>query len=480
MTRAAVVIAVSALVACDRAAPAAAPSLRVTIAAPGALPATVAATIVAPIEAALARVPGGVHVRSTAAIERATFELTGDRLDDVAIRAAVDRMRVTLPSGTAPPVIEWIDPTARRVLVAIGHATAVEAGERLIELGRIAGVRVREPCGDAEAELVITADPTRLHGRGVTLVEMVARLEVVALRHRDRLAELGAVELAPGVTVADVATIGTGAAVGCRASLDGAAAALAWLELDRGVALPPGVRGLDGAAVHGELTVDAAEVTRVIAAAHGAIATPRWFATWFDPAQDRLTISVGLARGVRGGEVATAIDHAVGAIGPIAPGRWRGAELVVATAIVRGPDAREAGLRRVAALRATAGVASAGCEPCGVHASSVVRVHGGRLATIGARADDVARLVEIAEGGVVVIAAPPVRLTVPDDADLMALMLRSDDGLVPAGELVAIDDQEVPVGHLRVDGEPAVELWARGAPGTTVAALRRLVEAQGR
>lgn len=477
------------------------PSVRVTVAWPGAGPEHVEADVVEPVERVLRAVPGVTQLRSATRHGLTTIEVTGSSVE--AVQAALAPTLATLPPGAEHPTVERLDPRAIRALVALpldARRAPLDQGDVFGVLAPVAGVRVRERCGGASAEVRITVDPSRLEPRGVVLLDVADALaragvdlpagrvatgasdRVVNVRSRLRtLDELGALVVREGVLLRDLAMIERTAASGCQATVDGVPGAIAVIERPRRVTLPDGVRLLDGAAIEGVLAVPAAQVATVIAATHAAVGAPRWLATRFDPDLEELTVSIGLAPGDRGTDVADAVDHAVGSMVQLAPARWHGSGLVTAEALVRGPDARAAGPRLAAELRAAPGVAGAGCAPCGNQKVDRVNVHTQRLAAVGAPANSVARVVAIAETGLEVATfddgrdALPVRLTVPPDADVRALAIRTDDGAIALGELLTVVEGESPGLALRVDGQPAIELWARGKAGTSPATLRALV-----
>lgn len=473
------------------------PSLRITVAWPGALPSELDREVTPLLEDAVAGLPGVTALRSEAQHERATVELTG-AVDPAAVERALGPVLSSLPATAAPPRVDRLDPRATVVLVAAGgpRGDAAEAGERLSAIERSPGLRVRARCGGAADELVVTVDPAELAARGLSPTDVAQRLaaglddggrgRALGVRaHRDRLAALAALEVrgdggAP-VPLGEVATLATEAAAGCQATVDGVAAALAEVERAPRATLPPGLRVLDGPTVRGTLLVEADDLARVLPAIHAAIATPRWFATRYDAELGVLQVAIGVAGPADGPDVATAIDHAAAAMAYVPPGRWEGAGLTVATAIVRGPEVPTRAPRMAAALRTAPGVAAAGCDPCASHPTQSIHFHATRLAAIGARAADLEQLIAIGRGGLAIDGDPVIRLTTPPDADVAALLLRTEQaGLIPIGELLVIEDHEVPRGFLRVDRQPAVELWARGGPGTSMAQLQKTLAAQSR
>gem|GEM_PF-6552382 len=493
MTRSAALVAgvAVALAACGTPAPSPPPAWRpaisVTIEWAGRAAAEIDGTL-GGVSVPLAAVPGVRAVRSRAERGRATFELAGEGIDVAAVRATLVRLEPILPPGASAPSIELAQPGATPVLVALvddGRAPAAELGERLDTLATGAGLRLRERCGDAAPELQVTVDPARAAALGLTLLDLIEPVETAVGGGRGRAGAgaagaLGDLMLRDGVRLSDLATISLERQPPCAARLDGKAAVLAVIERAPTAVLPASVRLLDGRSLTGTIAATPETVGRLTAALRAAIVPPRWFATRFEADRGALTVAVGLAPGVRGDDVATAIEHALGALGNHSQIHWHGDQVTIAATIVRGPDARTDGPTRLAALRANPAVASAGCEPCGVHTTLAVRFTGARLAAIGVEPSDLARLVELGRSGVTLGGQPPVRLGVSEGADPSSLSVRDRDGvLIALSSLLTMEAVTLPDAYLRVDGEPAVELWARGAPGVSPAALRALVVSGG-
>lgn len=469
-------IAIALAAGCGPApAPERAPVVRIEIEHPGASPAVVERDVVQPIEAALAALDGVRELVAYAEADRATFV--------VAVRdaAAAERVRaalgwVALPEGAHPPQVYLRRPEA----VSFKLDAAPREGTAL---------------GAPEPELVVEVDPMRLAALGVRLDEVVAALgaseEVpagsltaggtrVAIRAEGRSddpAALAARSVRSDVRVADLARVlhhapstpwarGPDDRVVLARVLGGKPGATI---LDAGSI--PVVGGRVGIALVGALDARPEEIWRAVEplleAANGdgvalAVALHGESAWRARPCAEAEIVVMArdadaAARAMRRVEAA-ATRPGVRAAGFAAPDRWL---RVIATADDEG--ALSAGADWLAGWIAV--------RP-EVEASWRARTDRWSIEAVprdsaSVRPSDIARAVRAATTGLEVGELTRdgartrviVRLAAPEALERL-LVPTTDGAMAPLGAVADLSERRVEV-RTRIDGAPAVELFAR-------------------
>lgn len=492
------------------------PRVRIEASMPGAGADEAMTSLAVPIERAVASVRGVAQVRTWVAGDDVSVELAIARGADVeavmvAAREAVAAIHPTLPEHASPPAIRRDLPVRAPALLAIEAPPDAAAG--VVDLLESTGLRLSPRCGGGAPEAIARLDPDRLAALDLTVVEVAAALQATNVdqpagrivagaqepvirvygRGRAQASALGELVVREGVRLGDVAQVELAPAGRCRGALDGRphviaevygpparsdARALRAMAAEVRPRLPAGVTVelLDGPAIHGVYEAEPEQARKAIAAAHAALVEPRWFATRIDPDARRLTISIGVGRRQSANEIAVAVDRAGAAMATLAPGRWSGPGVREAAAVVTGPEPVARATKIVAALRADPAVGAAGCDPCERRPAVNVRADRDRMAALGVRVEDVVRTMELAgDDGVAVLSEPPLRLVLPEEHPgvprLDGLRLRTPQGLVPLDAVVTIEHRAEPYALLRVDGQPAVDVWVRG--DASQAALER-------
>lgn len=183
------------------------PVVSVTVTQNGAAPSEVENQITRPIENALSGVAGVKHISSTAVLGSSTttveFELHSDMqkaTDDV--RTAVERVRVELPPGIDPPLVQRLDIDSAPILTYAVTAPAMGDTElsRFIDkvvtraLQAQQGVAQVRRIGGAEREINVVLDPQRMAALGVTAPQVNNALAAFGSDDPGGRADVGAVE----------------------------------------------------------------------------------------------------------------------------------------------------------------------------------------------------------------------------------------------------------------------------------------------
>ncbi len=165
------------------------PRLSVITRYPGAAPEEVETLVAVPLEAAASLVPGIRRVESISkeGVSFLTLEFGWGVNMDLAVlhtREKLDSARLSLPEDAETPTIVTMDPLAKPILVL-----AVSGGRSLLELKELAeelikprleqveGLGSAEITGGVEREIQVDVDPGRLALHGLTLDDVVSRID---------------------------------------------------------------------------------------------------------------------------------------------------------------------------------------------------------------------------------------------------------------------------------------------------------------
>jgi AcrB/AcrD/AcrF family len=179
-----------------------------------------------PIEGAIATAPqlAHIHTRIVAGTATITVELERDADRDAASRAIYERVRgiqAQLPTDVVPVVMHAPGPVVLRYALRSSTLSSTEVrtwqdSKARLALVRLAGIANVESCGGDREEIAIDIDADRLAATGVSLHDVILRIE--AREHalpgiRDRL-EPDGLRMVPigGNLLSDIATIRSGAA----------------------------------------------------------------------------------------------------------------------------------------------------------------------------------------------------------------------------------------------------------------------------
>ncbi len=491
--------------------------VRIEVAYPGADAELAESAVLQPIEAAVSGVARVTGLRSTARADGVTIDVRFargvDRLEaGAAVRAAIDRVRNSLPADIDSPTIS----AGRSTRWFYATVPAVQARDARFALARLAGVGVVETCGESRPTVAVALDPARMAARGVSADDVMAAIDgqdstvpggrisggdatatirtagvarsvvdlegLVVDARGGTLADLGTVRM---VDEPDCALAGAGPdTVVLRAGLRGAAE-----DEDRvRRAIAEAVRGVGGAPLALPITLGVVDLAN---AGDGAPGPAR---QWALRSLDALVLE---PRGARHAIVlwpghdpaARATATAVAALGSL-PGvgapRWAltGSPLLEATLVGRDVDALRGQARAAAeALGGDRRIAAAGCTPCRTDGALHVEIDRTALARYGlsrsALADALrwtrprpAGTFELANGSSIALT-----LTVGDGADDVErwqdLPLATTSGStirVRDVATVRVDDTADEI--LRVDRQRAVVVWAQGRPGVSASTVR--------
>lgn len=437
-------------------------TLTVAVELPGADPAEVEQQVLAPLEDALAGAAGVVALRGRATLGLASVDVTFRRGVDAARARAVvtDVVAAVVPTLPEDAGIAAVAQRPAAWVLARTSDRPVDLAALSARATRLPSVVHVEACGVREARLALELVPPRMAAMGVTVADVdravaAMRLAVPAgridvgttdqvLRVRggagsyDELADVVVAERdGAAVRVRDVAVITQRAEATCL--VDGPS---------------PGAK-------------DAPALVRV------GVRHPRDAA-----AVEQVLVKAGLTplRGAftvrRSGRPAR-VELVTAPVGP------------VIEALVLGDDAlalAEQGGAAVVAAATAPGVAAAWCEGCALSTTQELDVDRQRAAELGVALSDIAQALRAATAGATVASYvdgdDEVRVVLgieeggtrwPD-----VLVRGANGGLVPLGNVVSVRDARTPVERLHVDRRRAVALRLRGAPGTSVAALRKL------
>jgi multidrug efflux pump subunit AcrB len=465
----------------------AAPDLVVSlqVSAPGHDVADVEASITQVLEEAAGPIPGVTGLRSESRADRALIEVvfsgstprpTDPLAATRAVRDAVVSAMPRLPPELAPPTVAVV-PDEQPVLELALEGDAPLASMRSLadELGAtlatVAGVAALELCG-GERELTVTVDPARLAAFGKSLT---AVRDALADGRARTPADLGATRLTAGgaaIALSDVAVVADGpSAAGCSAYRDDRAvvlgtirrrtgsdaatvrAALAERLAGFGRNAPPGVKVT---VLPTEGTVDAwielrAGASPEKAAQAAADAARRTAGVTFWRAQDPRRVHVRTAD----------------------PARLRDLDGLGLT--LRRPAAEERlvlrgvsmeALERAAAdvVRSAAGPAvAAGVDGAQREPALAVELDATRLATVGARREDVTLVLGAARSGIEVgfVERVPVRLRLPHDAVPGVSIPGAAGKGVPISAVADVRQTLAPVAIVRGDRRRQVTVWLR-------------------
>lgn len=157
------------------------PVVQVTVTLPGAAPTEIETQITREVEAAVSNVAGVDHVSSAVSLGVSSttveFEVGEDpqRTTDE-VRAAIDRIRASLPRGIEEPIVERFNVDNLPIVTyAVSAATMSDVdlswfvddtvARRLITAGGVAQV---QRLGGVDREINVTLDPSRLEALGLT------------------------------------------------------------------------------------------------------------------------------------------------------------------------------------------------------------------------------------------------------------------------------------------------------------------------